>query len=540
MKLLCRFLLVALTLTRAIPLAVSAASVAQADQDSSRFQTSFWGPSQHGLQCRVIVPVAVEQGEQVQAVVELRCDPVALEPNVRRLNVFLPAAYLSMSLTSLETGDQFALRTYDPTGGMLAFDEGKATALLDGTPMAAIPVNFPLVKLYETLKAGMYDCVVRFSFPTNRARWWRGDDATWEKAGFWSGTVSSGKFSLNLRRETPKTTTFLLPKRLRLVKELRTVRAEDDAPIVPVPTIRFKSGDAEKVTVSLRNGHFIGSKCTDSRGMSQWGGPPKASDLDSIGAWYDYRGGDKTVEYTMEVFETADPPEHLWHPGPGSGGYRVLWSKTFSIALSEKAFRKQPAVALDLSRSRMTDAGLSILQENLFLEFLTLGNTAITDAGLKRLSILQRLETLHLYNTQITDAGLKHLKKFSSLKSLNLVETKVTDAGVAHLRDLVRLESLDLARTLITDSALENLKAMTNLKFLNLYKTQIGDAGLSHLRGLTKLELLFLSGSQVTDAGMEHLKFLSNLQTLRLDDTRVSKVGVNHLQRSLPECSIER
>ena len=40
--------------------------------------------------------------------------------------------------------------------------------------------------------------------------------------------------------------------------------------------------------------------------------------------------------YTIEVFETADPPQHGWMPGPGSKGYRTLWKKTYRVSYSRK------------------------------------------------------------------------------------------------------------------------------------------------------------------------------------------------------------
>ena len=123
------------------------------------------------------MPVEIEQGEAVQAIVELQCNPTALEPKVRQLNHFLSQAFLTLSLTNLENGKQFAIQPYDPTGGRDAFDFGKATAPFDGTPLLAIPVSFPLLKLRDVLSPGAYDCEIKYSIPPNRTRWWRGGDA---------------------------------------------------------------------------------------------------------------------------------------------------------------------------------------------------------------------------------------------------------------------------------------------------------------------------------------------------------------------------
>jgi hypothetical protein len=64
-------------------------------------------------------------------------------------------------------------------------------------------------------------------------------------------------------------------------------------------------------------------------------GPPKPDDVNYIDWWYDYKGGDRKVTYRIEVFETADAPVHLWHPGQGHGGYKVLWTNTFEVKMTD-------------------------------------------------------------------------------------------------------------------------------------------------------------------------------------------------------------
>ena len=66
-------------------------------------------------------------------------------------------------------------------------------------------------------------------------------------------------------------------------------------------------------------------------------------------------------------------------------------------------------------------------------EDLDLSQTKVTDAGLKELGKLKRLTALHLNNTKVTDAGLKELKELKQLEFLNLSNTQVTDAGLKEL-----------------------------------------------------------------------------------------------------------
>jgi len=63
-----------------------------------------------------------------------------------------------------------------------------------------------------------------------------------------------------------------------------------------------------------------------------------------------------------------------------------------------------------------------------------LSESRVTDAGLEYLKWLTELSQLELQGTSITDAGLEHLNGLTSLHSLDLSGTKVTDEGVKKLQ----------------------------------------------------------------------------------------------------------
>ena len=58
---------------------------------------------------------------------------------------------------------------------------------------------------------------------------------------------------------------------------------------------------------------------------------------------------------------------------------------------------------------------------------------------------MTNLQSLNLTYTKVTDAGLAHLKGLTRLQSLQFEATQVTDAGLKHLKGLTQLQSLDLA-----------------------------------------------------------------------------------------------
>ncbi|MHC4111897.1 MAG: redoxin family protein, partial [Planctomycetota bacterium] len=185
---------------------------------------------------------------------------------------------------------------------------------------------------------------------------------------------------------------------------------------------------------------------------------------------------------------------------------------------------------LNLSRTQITNKGLTHLSGLTSLRKLFLSNTQITDAGLAHLKNLTSLQSLCLHDTQVSDAGLAHLKDLTSLQSLCLHDTQVSDAGLAHLKDLTSLETLRLEKTQVSDAGLMHLKDVSQLKLLHLHATAVTDAGLLHLKGLTNLQRLDLGKTQLTDAGLAQLKGLTNLKGLNLNWTEVTDEGLVHLK----------
>ena len=71
---------------------------------------------------------------------------------------------------------------------------------------------------------------------------------------------------------------------------------------------------------------------------------------------------------------------------------------------------------------------------------------------------------LNLSRSKITDAGLLHLKGLPNLQTLSLPK-QITDAGLVHLRGLTNLQVLDVKNTQATDAGIAELqKALPNCK----------------------------------------------------------------------------
>jgi Leucine-rich repeat (LRR) protein len=77
----------------------------------------------------------------------------------------------------------------------------------------------------------------------------------------------------------------------------------------------------------------------------------------------------------------------------------------------KRAASPEAVVVLDLSDTRVSDAGLKELAPLKNLQILDLSGTRVTDAGLKELALLKNLQALDLAGTKVSDEGIKELKK---------------------------------------------------------------------------------------------------------------------------------
>ena len=68
------------------------------------------------------------------------------------------------------------------------------------------------------------------------------------------------------------------------------------------------------------------------------------------------------------------------------------------------------------------------------LQYLQLSSTRVNNAGLAHIKGLTGLRVLWLYDTQVSDAGLVHLYGLTGLRVLNLRSTLVSNAGVDALQ----------------------------------------------------------------------------------------------------------
>lgn len=219
---------------------------------------------------------------------------------------------------------------------------------------------------------------------------------------------------------------------------------------------------------------------------------------------------------------------------------------------------------LNLSRSRISNAGLAMVGRLATLTSLRLDDAKVSDTGLQHLAPLTRLETVSLRGTAITDAGLAIVSQWPELTSLDLSKTKIGDEGLGHLvscsklsqlrlaglenlsiagvRSLARLASLteiDLQKTRLDGQALAALATCKGIRSLTLSGPDYRGSDLEAIAAMKGLTVLRLYGIPVADEDLRHLASLSSLETLRLHDSRVTGAGLVHIDRDLKVLSLE-
>ena len=122
----------------------------------------------------------------------------------------------------------------------------------------------------------------------------------------------------------------------------------------------------------------------------------------------------------------------LWVRECGSEGY-VFW-EPWGGAQGVITVPRGKELRLNVTPQASTDLSpLGVLQPE-DLQYLQLSSTRVTNAGLSHLRGLTGLRVLWLYDTQVSDAGLVHLRGLTGLRVLNLRSTMVSRGGVDALQ----------------------------------------------------------------------------------------------------------
>jgi hypothetical protein len=284
-----------------------------------------WGNEVGGLRCRVRAPSVAAQGDLLRASVDIGLirreeHGIEFDPNLRTRGT-------SLELVGHD-GRAVVVRTYDPYCAMpMILDPAEAPPRLrDPDESLMETLEFPLAMAWDELAPGDYRCRVRLSYQP-------------EREGCFRGTLVSPEFPLRVDQKPSSEETYLLPRTLRVVE---TTRDDGNGNRIPVRQVTYGKGDAEEVRLPRRNGFFLGTRLYRDGALFGEGGGVEPDATNPIDESFGTSPGDQKLgaSYTIVIFETADAPEHMWGPGPGSGGYRELWRRTIAMSGAENILEK--------------------------------------------------------------------------------------------------------------------------------------------------------------------------------------------------------
>ncbi|HVE91063.1 MAG TPA: DnaJ domain-containing protein [Actinomycetota bacterium] len=224
--------------------------------------------------------------------------------------------------------------------------------------------------------------------------------------------------------------------------------------------------------------------------------PDASSDLDPqqasarlnkvLAAWRVLGDSDARAAYDLEV-GLADPHDQ-WEPPPVPPGFDlfpkagVIFTRTMGEPFHRLADRYHRALSLEARGPDLSEL------RNLPVWRLKANSPDLDDAQLVHLREIDRMFWLDLSGTKVGDAGMRCLAGLPNLNHLELWDTLVTDQGLQAIGQTPSLEYLSLGETSITDEGLVHLAGLTNLDALVLTGTKVRGPGLVHLHGMQDLD----------------------------------------------------
>ena len=146
-----------------------------------------------------------------------------------------------------------------------------------------------------------------------------------------------------------------------------------------------------------------------------------------------------------------------------------------------------------LSRSDVTDVGLSKLKNNLGLEAVECAGSPVQGACLEVLSSLPKIRLLNLGGCSLNAKNIFWLAHFKNLEVLNLNRNQLNEDGLKVIAKCKNLTRLNVAsNSKVDDTFIKSLVGLKNLYALDLRDTRVTANGLAVLKGL-KLENIYLT-----------------------------------------------
>ncbi len=170
---------------------------------------------------------------------------------------------------------------------------------------------------------------------------------------------------------------------------------------------------------------------------------------------------------------------------------------------------------------------------------LELNGECVDDDTLAQLYGHGHLKELHIVGAaKVTNVGLTYLENLTKLEWLNLDGVAINDRGLFFLQQMSRLKGLQLTNAFLTGCGLEHLVTLKTLEYLELDGTNVDDNSMQSIAKIKSLKTLRLCSTAVTDKGVFKLQNLKKLKSLFLYDSHVSQASIQKLRKYMPKCEI--
>jgi internalin A len=152
-----------------------------------------------------------------------------------------------------------------------------------------------------------------------------------------------------------------------------------------------------------------------------------------------------------------------------------------------------------------------------------------TDTDLAWLAGAPNLVEIGLSSSLVHDDLVLHLLALPKIRDVRLAQTPITIAAVRAVAKLSELEQADLAETPVDNASAAALLALPRLRMVRLDQTPIDDAALQGVTPSPALEELYLSRTNIGDTGAQILDAMPKLAALGLGETYVGDATIDRI-----------
>ena len=187
---------------------------------------------------------------------------------------------------------------------------------------------------------------------------------------------------------------------------------------------------------------------------------------------------------------------------------------------------------LSLRNTRVTSAGIQMLNRRIGIYYVDLTNTLVDDDAVTAISKFPNIQGIELGGTNVTGKTLGSLRG-RALQTLKLSDTPLDEKYLADLLppdgkkgtelNQARISTLELANVPLTENALRTVSQISSLTHVNISGSKPSQDAISRLDGLSSLQTLTLDAKHFVEQGLSVRPHI-NLYLVYRNDTPLSEI----------------